>query len=85
MYFWYFLVADKRGEFGEALAVGYQAAKMNFWSILGLVILFGFVGFVSVIPCGLGLFFSIPWSFAVMVKAYEQLLSLSTVAPQSEE
>ncbi len=84
-YFWYFLVADKRGEFGEALAVGYQAAKMNFWSILGLVILFGFVGFVSVIPCGLGLFFSIPWSFAVMVKAYEQLLSLSTVAPQSEE
>ena len=84
-YFWYFLVADKRGEFGEALAVGYQAAKMNFWSILGLVILFGFVGFVSVIPCGLGLFFSIPWTFAVMAQAYEQMFSPPSVALQSEE
>ena len=78
-YFWYFLVADKRGEFGEALAAGYRAGKMNFWSILGLVILFGLVGFVSVIPCGLGLFFSIPWSFAVMAKAYEQIFSSSLV------
>lgn len=52
---------------------------MNFWSILGLVILFGLVGFVSVIPCGLGLFFSIPLSFAVMAKAYEQIFSSSLV------
>lgn len=83
-YFWYFLVADKRGEFGEALAAGYRAGKMNFWSILGLVILFGLVGFVSLIPCGLGLFFSIPWSFAVMAKAYEQIFSSSLVPRESE-
>ena len=84
-YFWYFLVADKRGEFGEALAAGYRAGKMNFWSILGLVILFGLVGFVAVIPCGLGLFFSIPWTFAVMAQAYEQMFSPPSVALQSEE
>ncbi|SVD62543.1 uncharacterized protein METZ01_LOCUS415397, partial [marine metagenome] len=83
-YFWYFLVADKRGEFGEALAAGYRAGKMNFWSILGLVILFGLIGMVSAIPCGLGLFFVIPWSFAVMAKAYEQIFSSSTVTRESE-
>ena len=82
--FWQFLVADKRGEFTEALAAGYRAGKMNFWSILGLVILFGLVGFVSAIPCGLGLFFAIPWSFAVMAKAYEQIFSSSTVTRESE-
>jgi hypothetical protein len=83
-YFWYFLVADKRGEFTEALAAGYRAGKMNFWSIVGLLILFSFVGVVSVIPCGLGLFFSIPWSFAVMAKAYEQIFSSSLVTRESE-
>ena len=83
-YFWYFLVADKRGEFGEALAAGYRAGKMNFWSILGLLILFGLVGFISAIPCGLGLFFSIPWTFAVMTKAYEQIFSSSLVTRESE-
>ena len=83
-YFWYFLVADKRGEFGEALAAGYRAGKMNFWSILGLSILLGLVAFVSVIPCGLGLFFSIPWTFAVMAKAYEQIFSSSSVTRESE-
>ena len=83
-YFWYFLVADKRGEFGEALAAGYRAGKMNFWSILGLLILFGLVGLVSAIPCGLGLFFSIPWTFAVMTKAYEQIFSSSLVTRESE-
>ena len=84
-YFALYLIADKRAELGDALAVGYRAAKMNFWSILGLLIFVGLIAGVSAIPCGLGLFFTIPWSIAVMVKAYEQLFSLSTVAPQSEE
>ena len=83
-YFWYFLVADKRGEFGEALSAGYRAGKMNFWSILGLSILIGLVVLVSVIPCGIGLIFSIPWSFAVMAKAYEQIFSSSLVPRESE-
>ena len=83
-YFWYFLVADKRGEFVEALAAGYRAGKMNFWSILGLSILIGLVVLVSVIPCGIGLIFSIPWSFAVMAKAYEQIFSSSLVPRESE-
>ena len=84
-YFALYLIADKRAELGDALAVGYRAANMNFWSILGLLIFVGLIAGVSAIPFGLGLFFTIPWSIAVMVKAYEQLFSLSTVAPQSEE
>ncbi len=83
-FFWYFLVADKRGEFGEALAAGYRAGKMNFWSILGLSILLGLVVMVSAIPCGLGLIFSIPWSFAIMANAYEQIFSSSLVTRESE-
>jgi hypothetical protein len=83
-YFWLFLVADKRGEFGEALAAGYRAGKMNFWSILGLSILLGLVVMVSAIPCGLGLIFSISWSFAIMANAYEQIFSSSLVTRESE-
>ena len=83
-YFWLFLVADKRGEFGEALAAGYRAGKMNFWSILGLSILLGLVVMVSAIPCGLGLIFSIPWSFAIIANAYEQIFSSSLVTRESE-
>ena len=84
-YFPIFLIADKRAEFGDAFVVGFRASKKNFWAILGLFILISLVAAVSAIPCGLGLIFTLPWSFAVMAQAYEQMFSPSSVALQSEE
>lgn len=71
-----FLVADQRGTFGEAFLSAYQGTKKNFWRILGLLILFSLVTVVGILPCGLGLPFTIPWTFAVMTKVYEQIFPL---------
>ena len=71
-----FLVADQRGTFGEAFLSAYQGTKKNFWRILGVMILFSLVTVVGILPCGLGLLFTIPWTFAVMTKVYEQIFPL---------
>lgn len=71
-----FLVADQRGTFGEAFLSAYQGTKKNFWSILGVMILFSLVAIVGILPCGLGLLFTTPWTFAVMTKVYEQIFPL---------
>jgi len=71
-----FLVADQRGTFGEAFLSAYRGTKKNFWRILGVMILFSLVAVVGMLPCGLGLLFTIPWTFAVMTKVYEQIFPL---------
>ncbi len=79
------LLADKKLGFDEAFGLGFQVSKRNFFPILILFIIGSLVIGISSIPCGLGLIFSGPWFYAVLAQAYEQLFSLSTVAPQSEE
>jgi len=79
------LLADKKLGFDEAFGLGFQVSKQNFFPILKLIIIGSLVIGISLIPCGLGLIFAGPWFYAVLAQAYEQLFSLSTVAPQSEE
>ena len=79
------LLADKKLGFDEAFGLGFQVSKRNFFPILKLIIIGSLVVGISLIPCGLGLIFAGPWFYAVLAQAYEQLFSLSTVAPQSEE
>ena len=79
------LLADKKLGFDEAFGLGFQVSKRNFFPILILFIIGSLVIGISSIPCGLGLIFAGPWFYAVLAQAYEQLFSLSTVAPQSEE
>ena len=79
------LLADRKLGFSEAFGLGFQVSKQNFFPILKLIIIGSLVIGISLIPCGLGLIFAGPWFYAVLAQAYEQLFSLSTVAPQSEE
>ena len=79
------LLADKKLGLGEAFGLGFQVSKRNFFPIFKLIIIGRLVVGISLIPCGLGLIFAGPWFYAVLAQAYEQLFSLSTVAPQSEE
>ena len=79
------LLADRKLDFSEAFGLGFQVSKQNFFPILKLIIIGSLVIGISLIPCGLGLIFAGPWFYAVLAQAYEQLFSLSTVAPQSEE
>ena len=79
------LLADRKLDFSEAFGLGFQVSKQNFFPILKLIIIGSLVIGISLIPWGLGLIFAGPWFYAVLAQAYEQLFSLSTVAPQSEE
>ena len=79
------LLADKKLGLDEAFGLGFQVSKRNFFLILKLIIIGSLVVGISLIPCGLGLIFAGPWFYAVLAQAYEQLFSLSTVEPQSEE
>jgi hypothetical protein len=73
------LVADKRGEFGEALSATYKGGKMNFWSLFGMLIIIGIVSsLIIILTCGIGLLFVLPWTTAVGVKAYEQIFPTRT-------
>ncbi len=71
-----YLVADRRGTFGEAFSAGYKGTIKNLWAALGLMFVISLALILGVIPCMLGLIVTIPWSFAVMVKAYEQMFPL---------
>ena len=74
IFFMVHLVADKRGTLGDALSATYKGGKMNFWSLLGMLIIIGIVSTLVIgLTCGIGTLFVIPWSTAVGVKAYEQI------------
>ena len=74
IFFMVHLVADKRGTLGDALSATYKGGKMNFWSLLGMLIIISIVSTLVIgLTCGIGTLFVIPWSTAVGVKAYEQI------------
>ena len=84
-YFLVHLVADKRGTFGDAVSAAYIGGKMNFWSLLGMMIILGLGSCLIIIPtCGLGTFFVIPWVNAVFAKAYEQIFPISSTTSESQ-
>ena len=56
--------------------MGYKGTIKNLWAALGLMFVISLALILGVIPCGLGLIVTIPWSFAVMVKAYEEMFPL---------
>ena len=79
------LVADKRGTLGDALSASYKGGKMNFWSLLGLLIFIGIVSPLFILfTLGIGTFFVIPWSTAVGVKAYEQIFPTHSTTLESK-
>ncbi len=85
IFFMVHLVADKRGTLGDALSASYKGGKMNFWSLLGLLIIIGIVSPLFILfTLGIGTFFVIPWSTAVGVKAYEQIFPTHSTTLESK-
>ena len=85
IFFMVHLVADKRGTLGDALSATYKGGKMNFWSLLGMLIIIGIVSTLVIgLTCGIGTLFVIPWSTAVGVKAYEQIFPTHSTTLESK-
>lgn len=79
--FAYPLIVDRRLSGVEAVKLSVKAALGNFWRLLGLLLMTGFMGFVGVLFCYVGAFLVMPISFAAIAMAYEQVFGLSDLQP----
>ncbi|MDQ2921290.1 MAG: hypothetical protein M3R52_06745 [Acidobacteriota bacterium] len=79
--FAYPLIVDRRLSGVEAVKLSIRAAIANFWRLLGLLLITGFMGFVGVLFCYVGAFFVMPISFAAIATAYEQVFGLGELQP----
>lgn len=68
----YFIVIFN-AEAWESLEASRKIAAKNFWLLIGFGFVISLVVLISVIPLGLGLFFSLPWSMGAMYSAFAQI------------
>lgn len=57
----------------ESLEASRKITAKNFWLLLGFGFVMSLVIIISVIPLGLGLFFSLPWSMGATYSAFAQI------------
>ena len=69
------LAADGRSA-GEALSESFAGMKKDWLAAAAFLIVLGLVIFASVIPCGLGLFVTVPMVYLVGVLAYRDMVGM---------
>lgn len=67
------LVADKDLGIWEAMEVSRKAITKRWFSFAGLLLLLGVVNMVAIIPLGIGLIWSIPWTIITMGEVYRNM------------
>lgn len=82
--FSYPLIVEHRLQGFDAVKLSARAALANFLPLLGLSLLSGFLGFVGMLFCYIGIFFVLPISFAALAIAYEQVFGLITTQAGSD-
>lgn len=75
--FAYPLIVDRKLSGFDAVKLSFKAAFANFWRLLGMVLLTGFLNILGLLACYVGMFFVMPISYAAIAKAYEQVFGLS--------
>lgn len=78
--FTYPLIVDRRMTGVEAVKLSAKAGLANFWSLLGLLLLNGLLGFVGVLLCYVGMFLIFPITFAATSVAYDQVFGIKDQA-----
>ena len=74
------LVADRGTSPWEAMEASRQRITRQWFQALGLILLLVLVNLLGVIPCGLGLLVTVPWSYATILAAYEDQFGLAVDA-----
>jgi uncharacterized membrane protein len=77
--FSYPLIVDRKMSGLDAVKLSARGALANFWSLLGLLLLNGLLGFGGLLLCYVGLFLVLPVTFAAVAVAYEQVFGLGEV------
>ena len=56
-----------------AMELSRKISAYNFFPLLGLFIVIGLIFIVSLLPCGIGMLFSLPFSFGAIYSAFAQI------------
>ncbi len=82
--FAYPLIADRRLSGIDAVKLSMKAALANFWGLLGLMLISGFLGFLGIMLCYVGWFLLMPITFGAIAVAYEQVFGLNEAVVQPD-
>lgn len=74
------MVADRGLSPWEAMEASRQRITRQWFPALGLILLIGLVNLLGLLPCGLGLLVTVPWSYATILAAYEDQFGLAADA-----
>jgi uncharacterized membrane protein len=69
------LIIDKQMNFWPAMKASWKMVHKHWWYVFGLVVVIGLINIAGVIACCIGLLFTVPLSFAVLMYAYETIFS----------
>jgi hypothetical protein len=72
------LVIDKRLEFWPAMRLSRKAIHKHWWRFFIFIVVLAALNFAGLAACVIGLFFSIPVSFAALMYAYEEIINSGT-------
>lgn len=67
------LIADQKLKAGDALRLGWKGSKKNAGGILLLLLVFGLIGFVAMLPCYIPVFFFMPLAFTAIFLLYRDV------------
>ncbi len=67
------LVIDKNWSFGTAMKTSWRRVNQHWWQVFGLTVLAGLIGIIGLLGCGIGVLFTMPIGFAIMMCGYETI------------
>ena len=76
----YALIADGESV-GNAVSRSFDAMKQDMWNAAAFVLIMGLLVAVSIIPCGLGLFVTLPMFFLTSALAYRDMVGMPGTGP----
>jgi hypothetical protein len=72
------LVIDRNLGFWEAMELSRKVVAKNWWMVFALVLLAGLVGAAGIVACCIGVLFTAPLTYAVLMYAYEDIFGPRT-------
>ena len=72
------LVIDKKLGFWEAMELSRKVVTKNWWTVFALALLAGLIGSAGIVVCCIGILFTVPLTYAVLMYAYEDIFGPRT-------
>jgi hypothetical protein len=74
------LLLDKNLDFWPAMETSRKVVGKKWFSFFGFSIVLGLINVLGAVLLGIGLLFTVPWTFCSLTAAYEDIVGLNSVA-----